>query len=852
MFVLNILGKMKHYIVLLLLIVVGKGFGQNNILFGTVNSPSGKVRDAVVKINGLPILVTDSANYKMENLQEGKYILSVASSMYLAEVDTISISALDSIQLDFYLYQKAIGASKISGSITSEEEPVPYATIVLNGEQKTISNNEGLFSFDSLFPGKYALKIESFGLKSETREVFIEKNGGISTLKIDLSDNVTELDEVVITGTLKAVKKSESTVAVEVYTPQFFKKNPTPSIFDALQNVNGVRPQLNCSVCNTGDIHINGLEGPYTMIMIDGMPIVSSLSTVYGLSGIPNSLIERIEIVKGPASSLYGSEAVGGLINVITKSVETAPAVSAEVFSTSWLEHNVDLGFKNKVSDKVSFLSGINYYNYSNVVDNNNDNFTDVTLQDRFSFFQKWSVKRPENRIFTIAGRYFVEDRWGGELNWNPQYRGGTDVYGENILTKRYEMIGMYQLPIKEKVTAQFSFNSHDQNSVYGSTFYLAKQNIAFGQFLWDKKIKRHDLLVGTGMRYTYYDDNTPATQATDSITVINTPDKVLLPGIFVQDELALNKKNKLLMGARYDYNSHHGNIFTPRLGYKLTLNKRNIIRLNSGTGFRVVNLFTEDHAALTGSRELIIEEDLKPEQSYNVNFNFEKKIIPNDNILIGLDFSTWYTYFTNQIIPDYATNSNQIRYGNLDGHAESKGVSLNADVMLGKRWKLLLGGTLMDVNYTETGITNRPFLTEKWTGTWAVTYTVPKTNLTFDYTGNIYGSMKLPLLNDLDPRQATSPVWSIQNIKVAWGKPKGYIEWFAGVKNLLNWTPNQGNPFLIARTNDPFDKNVQFDASGQAMATANNPYGLTFDPTYVYAPNQGIRFFAGLSIEIK
>ena len=99
----------------------------------------------------------------------------------------------------------------------------------------------------------------------------------------------------------------------------FSERNPTPSIFESLQNVNGIRPQLNCNVCNTGDIHINGLEGPYTFVLIDGMPIVSGLSTVYGLSGIPQSLIERVEIVKGPASTLYGSEAVGGIINIITK-----------------------------------------------------------------------------------------------------------------------------------------------------------------------------------------------------------------------------------------------------------------------------------------------------------------------------------------------------------------------------------------------------------------------------------------------------------------------------------------------------------------------------------------------------
>src|SRR5690606_18752820 len=89
------------------------------------------------------------------------------------------------------------------------------------------------------------------------------------------------LEQVVISGTMKEVTKSDSPVPVEIYTANFFKANPTASIFDGLQNVNGVRPQLNCNICNTGDIHINGLEGPYTMVMIDGMPIVSGLSTVY-------------------------------------------------------------------------------------------------------------------------------------------------------------------------------------------------------------------------------------------------------------------------------------------------------------------------------------------------------------------------------------------------------------------------------------------------------------------------------------------------------------------------------------------------------------------------------------------
>ena len=105
---------------------------------------------------------------------------------------------------------------------------------------------------------------------------------------------------------------------------------------------------------------------------------------------------------------------------------------------------------------------------------------------------------------------------------------------------------------------------------------------------------------------------------------------------------------------------------------------------------------------------------------------------------------------------------------------------------------------------------------------------------------------MRLPLLSDLDPRQEYSPTWSIQNIQATYDGLENF-EIYGGVKNLLNWTPNNGNPFIIARADDPFDNNVQFDAQGNAQATPDNPYGLTFDPSYVYGPNQGRRVFLGI-----
>ncbi|MFN9111581.1 MAG: TonB-dependent receptor plug domain-containing protein, partial [Bacteroidota bacterium] len=266
-----------------------------------------------------------------------------------------------------------------------------------------------------------------------------------------------QLDEVVISGTLKAVKRLETSVPVEVITSTFLKQNPTSNIFDALQNVNGLRPQNNCNVCNTGDIRINGLDGPYTMVTVDGMPIVSALGTVYGLSGIPNSMIEKIEVVKGAASTLYGSEAVGGLINIITKKTKTVPLFTADVFSTSWLENNIDLGYKSTIGKKVDALFGINYFFYQNPIDHNNDNFTDIALQDRISVFSKWNFNRKSEKEFSIVSRYLYEDRWGGEMQWNKSFRGGNEVYGESIYTSRYELLGKYQLPVEEKMYLQFS-----------------------------------------------------------------------------------------------------------------------------------------------------------------------------------------------------------------------------------------------------------------------------------------------------------------------------------------------------------------------------------------------------------
>lgn len=755
-----------------------------------------------------------------------------------------------SIILLFFISASVQAQRTIHGSVVNGQtgEPVAGATVVASDSAASVVCDEkGKFSMT--ISSAASLTISAVGF--ESKEV---SPGAKEHLLVLLVSVQKELDAVVVSGTMRPMKKLESPVPVEVYSPQFFKKNPAPSIFESLQNVNGVRPQLNCSVCNTGDIHINGLEGPYTMITIDGMPIVSSLASVYGLFGIPSQLIERVEIVKGPASGLYGAEAIGGLINIITRSPDKAPLFTGNFMTTSWLEHTLDLGTKFRLGKRTSSLLGINYFNYQHPLDKNNDQFTDVTLQHRISVFNKISMARQHNRVATLAGRYFHEDRWGGDMRWNKSFRGSDSIYGESIYTKRWELIGNYQLPVIEKIYLSFSATNHNQNSWYGTTPYMARQRIAFGQLLWDKQAgAAHQLLTGLAVRHTYYDDNSTAT--VDTLSGSNRPDKYSIPGLFIQDEWKLNTRHLLLLGMRYDHHPVHKSIFTPRLAWKWTLKEGQAIRLNAGTGFRVVSLFTEEHAALTGARVVEIKESLDPERSYNLNLNYTR-YHRWKNTTLNIDAAVWYSHFSNQIIADYDTDPNKILYKNLDGFSSSKGLTLNLELNRGNRFKSLLGVTIQDVSKTEAdanGVKTKqsPVLTEKWSGTWAITYILPGAGITIDYTGNIYGPMRLPLISSLDPRPASSPVWSIQNIQVS-KHLNARTEFFAGVKNLLNWTPAKNTPFIIARSHDPFDNKVEYDPAGNVKVTSENPYALTFDPAFVYAPNQGIRFFAGIRYALK
>jgi len=712
--------------------------------------------------------------------------------------------------------------------------PIPYANIYdINSSSGVSADYNGIFEIKVKAESKVVLKISAIGFEDLIKTFYTKKLN--YAVNIELNPSNLILQEQVVSGTLELIKKKESPIPVSVYSSKYLNTVPSPSLVEATNQIAGLRPQTNCSVCNTGDVHINGMEGSYSMVVIDGMPIMGGLSTVYGLQGIPTGLIQQLEVIKGPASTLYGSEAMAGLINVVTKSVDCIPNISYDFNISSWGEFQNSFNFKILDTKNIKGYSSIDVFNYNNPIDNNKDNFTDLTLKNRYSIFNKFQFLPTNNKIypFNLSLRYMYENRWGGEMDWTNEFRGSNLKYGESILTNRLEFSTGYQLPIKEKINWQTSFSIHDQKSWYGTVNYDAKQIIGFNQLTWHKKINsKHQLLSGHSLRYNLYDDNTPATTQASIWW---------LPGFFVQDNFTLNLKNRLLVGWRTDYHTKHGFVNSPRINYQFDFTENSSFRIGYGNGFRVVNVFTEDHAALTGAREIVFLENLNPEISKNININITSNW-ENNWSKVSLESSVFQSKFSNKIIPDFMSDDNKIIYSNLDGYALSKGVSTEMIVKMNKIPLILnFNATYLDIaNYdlddNNNLIKSTQLLAEKYSIKWSSTYSSESMGLDFNYSATHYGPIRLPIVeNDLRPEYSLP--YYIHNFKLTKNFNSGW-KFFIALRNAFNFTPPS---YSILRAHDPFDKNID--------DSIDNPNNYTFDASYMYASFQGINLLFGGTI---
>lgn len=737
-------------------------------------------------------------------------------------------------------------AQTVEGVVTSGGETVPLATVRAVGTALgTAADADGRYRLALPEAGAYTLRFTAVGYAPAERTLRLEAGQTVS-LDVGLEAATLDAGAVVVTGTLEQMAVRESPVKVDVVPSAFLETIPSANVMDAVERVNGLYQQIDCGVCYTNNVRINGIDGPNTAVLIDGMPVMSSLATVYGLNGISPILISQVEVVKGPMSTLYGSEALGGVINVLTKDPATAPTLSTNVFSTTHAEMAAEVAAVPLRGRTSALVSGT-LFHVSDYHDHNGDGFSDRPLETRAALFGKLTDR--DDRGFdraALVGKVYAEDRAAGVerfLEAPDRLRGSDTVYGESIRTRRAELIGTLRL--RPSLEARASAALHDQDSVYGDVAYAATQADAFGQLLWTPAtegtgLDGHNVLVGAALRAIRYDDGSGATGLYDDDGALleNRPDTRVVPGLFVQDDWRVNDRLRLLGGLRADVQPGYGVIPSPRAAVKWQPSDRTTARLNVGTGFRIVNLFTEDHAAYTGGRATLVLEGLEPERSVSTTASLQR--VWGERSPVTVDLDVFWTRFSNKIEPDY-TVPGEIRYANLDGSATTRGVAAQVQGTVGRGLRYSLGATLLDVAVEEGGASRPLEFAPDVQGTATVTWEAPG-GLVADYTARLTGPMALPDYDDATraayeaatgaPLRAVSPTYTVHTLQVTKDLRVGgrLAQVYVAVENLFDYT--QPSPLVGYYDGVP-------------------GFGDSFDTAYVYGPIEGRHLGAGVRLTI-
>lgn len=599
------------------------------------------------------------------------------------------------------------------------------------------------------------------------------------------------------------------------------------TVYESMNTIPGVRTQTICSVCNTGELQINGMSGIYNLVMIDEMPMLTGLSSIYGIQGLPNFILQRVDITKSIGEARYPSDAMGGLIHLHTINPYLYPyQVVSETQQSSYGDINQDLAIFIGSKKKTNAFVFLNYNGLQTIHDVNDDGIIDIPLSSRVSVGSKINISNQKRKLFSFYTRYYHELRTSGELDFKHHTRGNDSIYGEDIITHRAEFASLYRILSKENLQLKTSFSYHYQNSFYGTTLFLANEVSLFNQLEYKKKLfKKIDSEFGITSRYHWFDDNTPATQNIDST---NNPAASYAIGAYVDLRTDIKKMLFFQLGLRYDYDIIHQHIFTPRLAIQF-YKKNWDIKLNVGRGYRPMRILTEDHAAISGSRKLIIEPNIKPEESINSLIQITKHF-EGENHHIDLEASLFYNYFFRKVIADYVTDPNAIIYKNANNNAHYRGFSFTFRYDYKTNLKLSTSIHYLNAMNTLNDSLQRTLFAPEWSFYNTISYENHTYKFKIGLNQQIYSPMRLPILPN-DFRSEYSPWYSLAGVMLE--KNFDNIDISLNVNNLFNFIPS--NP--IMRPFDPFDQNIH----------VNNPNNYTFDTSYGYASMRGVNLLVGV-----
>ena len=627
----------------------------------------------------------------------------------------------------------------IDGHVIEEgtEEDLPYASVyIVETKASCVTDANGKFQFSHLKKGKYTLRVQLLGYKTKEMTVDVS-NDYIVDVHFVMETQSIVADEVVVSANRNEVSRKDAPVVVNVLNAKLFELVNTTDLAKSLNYQSGLRVENNCQNCGFPQVRINGLEGPYSQILINSRPIISALSGVYGLEQIPVNMIERVEVVRGGGSALFGANAVGGTINIITKD----PASNSFQVSTNLSNMNGKT-WEQYVGGNASFVSKDNTYGLAvyetyrnrNPYDSDGDGFSELGKLNMTTFGLRAYYRPTYYSRINLEYHVTNEFRRGGNKFDLEPFETDITEQTKHVINSGGLSYDVYFKEYKHKMSIYGSIQHTDRNSYYG-----AQQNPnAYG------KTKDLTWVVG-GMYVGNYNKVlfAPATFTAgleyqcndlhDIMTGYNRDMKqdVHIASAFFQNEWKM-KKFSLLAGFRLDdHNLIDNIIFSPRVNLLYKPIEPLQARLTWSTGFRAPQAYDEDlHVTAVGGEGVLIQlaDGLKAEHSNSfsgsVDWNFNIGHFQANLLVEGFYTALDDVFYLQNIGTD--ANGNSVKERRNGSGAKVYGANIDAKIAHGNDGSLQLGFTAQRSRYNE------------WTG-WSEDPTVPMTKnmpRTPDYYG--------------------------------------------------------------------------------------------------------------------
>jgi len=647
-----------------------------------------------------------------------------------------------------------------------EGKPVKKAVILIPELGVSVETDEtGSYEIHQIPAGRYHLQVYADGYMDYVSDsINFEKNRIDQTIIL-----IKKIEEViVVTATRTPKLYAETPVKTEVITTTDIQKRAAVNLAEAITQTTGVRVETNCQNCNFTQVRINGMEGKYTQILIDSSPVISAMTGVYGLEQIPVEMLDRIEIVKGGGSALYGGNAVAGVINVISKEPQEAMSTVKLLQESVSKKPYTNLSFHSSLISKDLNTKAFLFANYQdrNPVDLNSDNFSELGTISNTSFglnFYNY-FERMKGNLKLGFFRIF-EERRGGDLFDQPPHEANT---AEWIKTDQLGLTSEWNHSLSEKIHYILSFSlvgakrntyygSHQDPNAYGTTnnpllFTNGQINYQAGGHVFSLGIQyKRDKIKDIATGYNRI--------------VEETYDEM---GFFLQDDFKISKTFTLLTGVRINkHTALERMIVTPRLSFLLNVSRDLTVRTSFATGFRAPQVFDEDlHITQVGGEGMMITNspDLKEERSFNVStgFDYGKQIGRN---LIQFSLEGFFTQLTDTFILHEISRIKNARILERVNGSGSKvyGLSLELGVMPGARLSFASGWTIQHnaLDDPEPDFNSQEFFrTPNFYGFTSLSYkneSLVSADLSLEYTG----SMKAPHYAgyiDVDRLETTDP----------------------------------------------------------------------------------------------